>query len=97
MQGLNISKLVPWKALALVIASIALLSWWIHSLGANQVAEQFIAGLAAFPMVLLISFFYAFLQALAWQLAVGPSKGSFWNLFTLEAGGNALRLRHVKL
>ena len=43
-------------------------------------------------MVLLISFFYAFLQALAWQLAVGPSKGSFWNLFTLEAGGNALRL-----
>jgi uncharacterized membrane protein YbhN (UPF0104 family) len=91
MQGLNISSLIPWRRLAFLIISILLLVWFIYNRDASLVGEFVLDGVVIFPIVLLISFFFQFLQALAWQLAVGPSKGSFWSLFTLEVGGNALR------
>ncbi len=91
MQGLNISKLLPWKSLAFFLLSVLLLVWFIYSQDAGLVAEYSLDGVAVFPMVLLISFFYAFLQGLAWQFALGPSKASFWSLFILEASGNSLR------
>lgn len=91
MQGLNISQLIPWKRLIILIVSLLLLVWFIYNRGAGAVGEYFIDGIQVLPIILLISFFYLFLQTLAWQLAIGPTKGSFWSLFTLEAGGNALR------
>lgn len=91
MQGLNISKLVPWKSLAFFLLSLVLLAWFIYSQDCSLVGSYTLDGIAVFPMVLLISFFYNFLQGLGWQFALGSSKAPFWSLFVLEASGNALR------
>lgn len=91
MQGLNISQLIPWKRLISLVIGVLLLGWFIASQDAGIIGQYFLKGMRVLPLILLISFFYLFLQTLAWQLAIGSSKGSFWSLFTLETGGNALR------
>ncbi len=91
MQGLNISKLLPWKQLGFLVAGLILLGWVFVMHGCSSVTAALVDGLTVFPAVLVLSFFGLFLHTLAWQLTIKGETGSFWSLFKLETIGNTLR------
>lgn len=90
MQGLNISKLVPWKQLAFLVAGLVILGVLIAQQGAGVIGSQLLSVGSVFLAILGITFFYLFLQTFAWQVCIPDGKGSFWSLFKIKAGGDAL-------
>lgn len=90
MQGLDISKLVPWKQLGFLVAGLVLLGLLIAQQGSGIIGHQLLSVGAVFLAILGIAFFYLFLQTFAWQVCIPDNKGSFWSLFKIKAGGDAL-------
>ena len=90
MQGLAISKLIPWKALALLVAGLIVLGLLIQQQGVALIGTQLGQVGPVFLAILGLTFFFLFLQTFAWQVILKDNKGSFWSLFKIKAGGDAL-------
>ena len=90
MAAINFSKLIPWKHLVSFLAGMALLIYLIYSLGAGEIGAQLSSIGWTYLSVFVISFFYLFLQTLAWHVTITEGHVSFWGLFRIKISMEAL-------
>ena len=94
MAPLNFSKLIPKKQLGFLIAGTAFLIFLIVDTGWSQVGAQLRSIGPTYLSVLIVSFFYYFLQTLAWQISLTGQSIPFWGLFKIKIASESLNALH---
>jgi uncharacterized membrane protein YbhN (UPF0104 family) len=90
MRGLNIKQLIPWKQVGFLAAGFAATAVLIALFGAAAVGRGLAAVGPSLLILLGVTFFWHFLQALGWQVVLSRPGVSFWGLFKISLGGYAL-------
>jgi glycosyltransferase 2 family protein len=90
MGALNFGKLIPWRHVATFVAGAILLALLIMKYSFDTISSQFLSLGPTFINILIVSFFYYFVQTLAWQITLSGHKVSFWGLFQIKVGADAL-------
>lgn len=93
MEGINLGKLIPWKKVAFATGGLILIAVWILCYGTELVGAHFASlKLETIVVIAALSFFWFFLQALAWNLSLGAASLSFWQLLKIKIGGEGLNM-----
>lgn len=92
MEGLNLSKLIPWKKLGFLLVGLIILIALISYYGAADIGKTIIGFGGTYIIILLLSFFWFFLQSLAWNTTLGEQDVSFWSLFKIKLSGEGLNM-----
>lgn len=92
MEGLNLSKIIPWQRLIFLLIGIGLLIGMIVTYDAGQIGRGLCDIGGVYLAIIALSFFVRFLQTLAWQATLKDQKVSFWSLFKITNAHETLNL-----
>ncbi len=92
MEGLNLKKIIPWKKILLLLVGIGLIVFLVRHYGAGSIGGSLLGFGGSYITILILSFFWYFLQTLAWNMALNRSEVSFWSLFKTKLGGEGLNM-----